>query len=228
MIPGKVLQSGSARRVRFALLEWERPTCCPNTRIILISMSQSAVDVMTLPDDATRRVHRWYANCINSFAAVKGGSMARVVDVAEYVLERTGFVSTMKLQKLVFYSQALSLVHEGTPLFNEDFQAWVNGPVCPKLFRSHRGKYVVGPGELTDPSDTAHLTAGQKRHVDEVVRLLGHLNGQQLSGLTHSETPWLAARAGYPDGEPCNVIISKADILAFYSSSNCLNPLFKG
>ena len=39
--------------------------------------------------------------------------MAHVVDVAAYILEDLGSVSTMKLQKLAFYSQAyyLSLIH---------------------------------------------------------------------------------------------------------------------
>ena len=43
--------------------------------------------------------------------------MARsVVDVATYILERTDTITTMKLQKLAFYSQALHLVINGTPL----------------------------------------------------------------------------------------------------------------
>ena len=42
--------------------------------------------------------------------------MAHVVDVAAYVLECLGSVSTMKLQKLTFYSQAYYLVEHGTCL----------------------------------------------------------------------------------------------------------------
>lgn len=34
--------------------------------------------------------------------------MANVLDVASYILDQTGYVSTMKLQKLTFYSQAYS------------------------------------------------------------------------------------------------------------------------
>ena len=49
--------------------------------------------------------------------------MAHVVDVAAYILECLGSVSTMKLQKLTFYSQAYYLVEHGTPLFPEEFEA---------------------------------------------------------------------------------------------------------
>lgn len=31
------------------------------------------------------------------------------------------------------YCQAWSLVWDDTPLFEEDFQAWTNGPVCPGI-----------------------------------------------------------------------------------------------
>lgn len=65
--------------------------------------------------------------------------MVGVFDVAEYVLSEVGYVSTMKLQKLVFYSQAYSLVALDEPLFSDDFEAWVNGPVCPPLVSGSQG-----------------------------------------------------------------------------------------
>lgn len=40
----------------------------------------------------------------------------------------------MKLQKLVFCSQAYSLVTLDELLFSDDFEAWINGSVCPSLF----------------------------------------------------------------------------------------------
>ena len=55
--------------------------------------------------------------------------MATVVDVAAYILKRCGAMTTMKLQKLAFYSQAESLARRGHPLFDEDFQAWRGGPL---------------------------------------------------------------------------------------------------
>ena len=56
--------------------------------------------------------------------------MATVFDVAKYILDRYGAMSAMKLQKLIFYCQAMSLVWDDVPLFENEFQAWVKGPVC--------------------------------------------------------------------------------------------------
>ena len=49
----------------------------------------------------------------------------------------------MKLQKLVYYCQAWSLAWDDKPLFDEDFEAWANHPVCPELFKHHKGKVYI-------------------------------------------------------------------------------------
>ena len=59
-----------------------------------------------------------------------------IIDVATYILERTGTVTTMKLQKLAFYSQAQHLAQYGSSLFPEDFEAWRGGPVVPRALRT--------------------------------------------------------------------------------------------
>jgi len=63
----------------------------------------------------------------------RGGEMANVRDVAQYILGKVGQTSTWKLQKLVYYSQAWHSVWEDEPLFDAGIEAWANGPVCPEL-----------------------------------------------------------------------------------------------
>lgn len=62
--------------------------------------------------------------------------MAKVsaLDVAKYILVKQGTsMATMKLQKLVHYSQAWHVTWTGKPLFNDEIQAWANGPVTRNL-----------------------------------------------------------------------------------------------
>ena len=49
-----------------------------------------------------------------------------VMDVAAYILEQRGRLSTWKLQKLCYYSQAWSLVWDDEPLFS-----YRGGPCLP-------------------------------------------------------------------------------------------------
>ena len=153
--------------------------------------------------------------------------MASVFDVAEYILERLGFVSTMKLQKLVYYSQAYSLVHYRRPLFSEDFEAWANGPVCRRLFASHRGKFVIGAGELSGVHPKPEmLDNAAVASIEHVLSVLGSYNGRDLSALTHREAPWVDARGDCPAGAPCSELISKESLSRFYASPACANPAF--
>lgn len=122
----------------------------------------------------------------------------------------------MKLQKLVYYSQAYSLVATGEELFSEDFQAWVNGPVCPELFNAHRSKYVIGPGELLPSDSSSALSSAQKGLIDHVVSVFKDYNGQQLSELTHAEDPWKYARGNCAPSDKCRSVITKDAIRRYY------------
>ena len=53
------------------------------------------------------------------------------------------YLSNHKLQKLLYYAQAWYLAFEDTPLFDEDFEAWVHGPTIPALLDLLQKKYVL-------------------------------------------------------------------------------------
>lgn len=140
---------------------------------------------------------------------------ATVFDVATYILEKCGAMTTMKLQKLAYYSQAWSLVWEDRPIFNEEFQAWANGPVAPALYNYHKGQYYI---EKCTLGNAANLTAEDLTTIDSIIAHYGDKPSQWLSDLTHSEQPWLESRKGYSPGErSCNVI-SYASMAEYYSS----------
>lgn len=154
--------------------------------------------------------------------------MASVFDVAAYVLTQAGYVSTMKLQKLVYYSQAFNLVKSGSPLFPEEIEAWANGPVVPALFSKHRGRYVIGPEDSPSIGNAEKLSDAERSCVDHVVRTLGDKTGAQLSSLTHAENPWASARCGLPEGARSHNVISVNSIRAYYSSGSArFNPVFE-
>lgn len=141
--------------------------------------------------------------------------MANVFDVAAYILDRAGTMTAMKLQKLVYYSQAWHLAWEEKPMFNEEIQAWSNGPVCPALYEKHRGQlFVSGLGV----GDKNKLDAGEKESIDIVLKTYGEKSAWTLSDLTHGEKPWREARAGIPLIETCNNVITHSSMAEFYGS----------
>jgi uncharacterized phage-associated protein len=120
--------------------------------------------------------------------------MARADDVAAYILQRQGEMSAMKLQKLIYYSQAWHLVWADEPLFEEPIQAWANGPVVAEVFEGHRGRFTVAPPWRRGDPDA--LEKYQRGTIDAVLGTYGELSGRTLSTLTHDEAPWREARRG--------------------------------
>ncbi|WP_437834335.1 Panacea domain-containing protein [Sorangium sp. So ce1153] len=144
----------------------------------------------------------------------KEGARASAHDVAAYILRRLGSMTAMKLQKLVYYSQAWSLVWDERPVFQEPIKAWANGPVVRELYDEHRGKFMVDEWPAGNPDK---LDDKGRETIDSVIKFYGDKSSQWLSDLTHREEPWKAARAGVPMGERGNAEISLGAMMEYYS-----------
>jgi uncharacterized phage-associated protein len=66
------------------------------------------------------------------------GKPVSVFDVAAYILEKQPKkhpITAWKLQKLIYYCQAWSLVWDEQSIFKEKILAWANGPIyCIRVY----------------------------------------------------------------------------------------------
>ena len=146
---------------------------------------------------------------------IRGGIMANVFDVAQYILYKQSPMTTMKLQKLVYYSQAWALVWDEKPLFPEQIQAWASGPVVPDLYNVHRGKFEIDSLHVGDQNK---LKRYEKDTIEAVLNYYGGQRAQWLSDLSHLEKPWKQARNGRKPGANSTKEISHAAMMEYYSS----------
>jgi len=126
--------------------------------------------------------------------------MPSSIDVANYFLSmegEEGEISNLKLQKLVYYAQGFSLALLHEPLFNEQIEAWMHGPVVPSLYRrfSQFGSQNIPPPPNFDDSV---FNRNQRRLLDDVFSVYGQYSAWKLRQLTHEEDPW---RDNYEEGE---------------------------
>lgn len=140
--------------------------------------------------------------------------MTSVHNVAAYILRAMGPMSAMKLQKLVYYSQAWSLVWDEKPLFGDEIEAWIGGPVVRALYAQHRGEWFLKEWTLGDPDK---LSAEQRETIDSVLKFYGDKDPQWLSDLTHMEAPWQRAREGLSPTERGQKVIEKSWMAEYYS-----------
>lgn len=141
-------------------------------------------------------------------------AMRSIFDIANWFLSRE-LMTHKKLQKLCFYAQAWHLALYQERMFDAEFQAWVHGPVNYPLYQEYR-RY----GWTSIPRYNGDLNLDQ-REIDFLERIwatYGEYDGHQLEAFTHSEDPWLNARAGLNQWQNSNNIISEADMQNYYSN----------
>ncbi|MBW2062839.1 MAG: SocA family protein [Deltaproteobacteria bacterium] len=144
--------------------------------------------------------------------------MPTVYDVADYFLwkaSETGeLLTNLKLQKLVFYAQAFHLAVFDKPLFQDDFEAWVYGPVCPTLYREYK-EFGWNP-ICRDSINKLNFTPDAEELLEEISDLFLGESAYNLQRRTHREDPWANARQGLPPDTPSHNIISKETMKKYY------------
>lgn len=139
-------------------------------------------------------------------------------DIADYFIKLandTGsYISNLKLQKLVYYAQVWHLALYGDPLFQEDFQAWVHGPVIPKLYQKYKGFRWQPILEEANPE----LPEKVQEFLDEVTKEYFACDAYELEQMTHAELPWNRARGDLPPDAPSIAVIEKECMKEYYGS----------
>lgn len=125
-------------------------------------------------------------------------------------------VTPLKLQKLVYYTQAWVLGLNHTILFEEDAQAWVHGPVYPSLYYIYRNFGYNNIPKVTD-FDVKVFNENERYILDMVWLVYGKYDAKYLERLTHHEDPWRESRKGLSDSDKCNWPITKDLIEQYYS-----------
>jgi len=142
--------------------------------------------------------------------------MVSVFDVAAFILREKEALPAMKLQKLVYYCQAWSLIWDEQALFEEAIEAWANGPVVRELYEAHRGQFRVTYSDIQ--GNPNQLSENQCETIQAILRDYGNKSSQWLSDLTHSELPWQEARKGLSPGVRGNKVISLASMAEYYEA----------
>ena len=147
-----------------------------------------------------------------------GKKMTNVFDLAIFILNKTGPISAMKLQKLIYYCQAWSLVWDDEKLFENRIEAWASGPVVRDLYEAHRGKFLVNVVDFSQFVSGNDFNDSQKETIEIVLDSYKDKSAQWLSDQTHSELPWQTARGNLPDGVRGDSEITPASMSEYYSS----------
>lgn len=138
--------------------------------------------------------------------------MYNVIDVCRYIInysnEHDYSISNLKLQKLLYFVQAVFLCKKGEKCFREPIEAWDFGPVVPEAYREFKN---YGGGEIPqiksyfvfdenvlwnirkEEYNDNIINREDKRYIDAVINKFSDYAASDLVELTHNQSPWIDA-----------------------------------
>lgn len=137
--------------------------------------------------------------------------MLSVFSAAVCLLEHTQKTSPAKLQALLYYCQAWSLVYNNEPMFPDIIKAKESGPIIPAVLYETKGHSTI------DAHDLYKKGIGKPDYDDLkiihfVINNYNHMDSIYLIDQIKKEEPYQSARLISNDSE-----ISKNMMLSFYS-----------
>lgn len=121
--------------------------------------------------------------------------------------EREG-ITHLKLQKVLYLSQAYYLAKLGRALFGEKLEAWELGPVVPEIYR--RLKHYSNQPIIIE-KDKSTLAEEDKEILKKVWSTFGGYSASRLVEIVHAHAPWREASTS------TNKIISHKAMKDYYS-----------
>lgn len=117
-------------------------------------------------------------------------------------------ISNLKLQKLLYYMQGFHLACFDAPLFEEDIEAWMYGPVVPSVYELYKEN---GSNGIACPEgEIIMLSADEEDIFNQVYDAYGQFSAYKLMEMTHNESPWRSTQVGVGH------VISKEKIKSYF------------
>jgi uncharacterized phage-associated protein len=125
-------------------------------------------------------------------------SVAKELVRLSFAGEEKDPLTNLRLQKLLYYAQAWSLVLRESELFPEEIEAWRWGPVVPAVYNKLPDGQAASQIPAAMFADAPDLPPEEAELVGSVWEAYNQYSALQLSRMTHEEMPWLRAWGGGP------------------------------
>lgn len=119
--------------------------------------------------------------------------MYDVFDIVKYIVwheaKEDRPVTHLRLQKLLYFVQAVFLTVWGEPCFNATMEAWEYGPVIPEVYSEYK---IFGSSCIPAPRGFSDrfLTDQARSQINQMLDICSKYTTHELVELTHEQDPW--------------------------------------
>lgn len=147
--------------------------------------------------------------------------MNSVFMITKYIIKKlqnySYTCSKVKIMKILYFVKGHYYQEKHEPLFEEHFEAWINGPVVrsvyAKLTYEYNWAYTY---ESVTNEEVKEMDEEIKAFVDKIVFLYGKFNDETLIETTHQEKPWKDARGNLSASSSSENLIDEVIFKTFY------------
>jgi len=139
-----------------------------------------------------------------------------VYEVAKWFLH-TEPMTHKKLQKLLYFSYGIYLAQNNdnydnisNSLFENKFEAWVHGPVDPKIYSLYKNNGINLL--FLENIETISFNHDVMNALNKTMEIYGKYSADELENISHNQAPWMNARKGLAPIEASNNLLSDVDI----------------
>ena len=149
----------------------------------------------------------------------------KLADICALIISNTQ-VSNLELNKYLYMLQARFMVdNNGMPLFQDDIEAWMYGPVIKDVYDTfkHLGRNRANADSLRDLAirsgfngNSRNLSPEETQYILNTVNALDGVRIEDIVDYTHQSNPWREAWRNYIDYSLPRSEITRESIFDFH------------
>lgn len=153
----------------------------------------------------------------------------KLFSIVSYLINKHKITEPVKLQKILYFLYLEYLKEKKEKLFDEEFEAWVYGPVLRAVYNHLRyiglnfNEYETWNSEKDEYVINKIIPLNNKdifKFIDEKIKKYKNKNTFDLVDEAHNTSPWLNARKGLKDEEISRKKIKFKDLEKFAKTWN--------
>ena len=143
--------------------------------------------------------------------------MSKIYDattIAKWIINKI-HPEPLKVQKLLYLAQGYSFAFYDRPLFHNEIEGWVHGPVVPDVYKLY-SEYKYNP--ITISYENIVLDKETEDVLLYALKKYSKYDTKYLEEITHNQEPWINSREGLDPDERSDKTINKLNIANYFTN----------
>lgn len=145
---------------------------------------------------------------------------SKIYLISKHIIAKMEDITPLALQKILYYIQGFSTYFFDKPIFEDNAEAWVHGPVYREIYDrfSYYRYNPISKNEFESYNEIDSLNDKEVKLIDAVINNFGVYSGKTLEKMTHITIPWEEGRKELSEEEHSSNIIDITTMKDYFTN----------